>query len=215
MNLSRVAVLVFAAVWTCHPASAQMRRPKAEVAPYAAATVVAAGSTTRVALTVTLPEGLHVQSDAPRDPSLIPTVLTVEAPAGVTVRHLIYPTPSDFAQAGQPQPLAVFEHEFVTGAELAIAGDAPVGDLVIPGRLRYQACDDRVCFAPQTGDVRVARAGGARRDGRQRRRARATSSRASPRAAARIQRRPRRRGRSARASRRRRCRTPPPARPTC
>ena len=90
-----------------------MRRPKAEVAPYTAATVVAAGSTTRVALTVKLPDGLHVQSDAPRDPSLIPTVLTVEAPAGVTVRHLIYPKPTDFEQAGQPQPLAVFEHEFV------------------------------------------------------------------------------------------------------
>jgi thiol:disulfide interchange protein len=140
-----------------------MRRPKAEVAPYTEATVVAAGSTTRVALTVRLPEGLHVQSDAPRDPSLIPTVLTVEAPSGVTVRHLIYPKPSDFAQAGQPQPLAVFEHEFVTGAELAIASDAPTGDLVIPGRLRYQACDDRVCFAPQTATfewrVRVVPAG--------------------------------------------------------
>ena len=143
--------------------SAQMRRPKAEVAPYAAATVVAAGSTTRVALTVKLPEGLHVQSDAPRDPSLIPTVLSVDAPAGVVVRHLIYPTPSDFEQEGQPQPLAVFDHEFVTGAELAIASDAPAGDLVIPGRLRYQACDDRLCFAPQTATfewkIRVAPAG--------------------------------------------------------
>ena len=131
-------------------AEAQLMRPKATVTPYVAADAVAAGSTTRVALTVTLPEGLHVQSDAPRDPSLIPTVLTVDAPKGVTVRHLIYPEPSDFEQEGQPQPLAVFEHEFVTGAELALAADVPTGDLVIPGRLRYQACDDRVCFAPQT-----------------------------------------------------------------
>ena len=112
---------------------------------------------------MTLPEGLHVQSDAPRDPSLIPTVLTVEAPSGVTVGKLIYPNPTDFEQAGQPQPLAVFEHEFVTGAELAIAADAPPGELVIPGRLRYQACDDRLCFAPQTATfewkIRVAPAG--------------------------------------------------------
>jgi thiol:disulfide interchange protein len=144
-------------------AAGQMRRPKADVAPYTAATTVAAGSTTRVALTVKLPEGLHVQSDAPRDPSLIPTVLTVEAPAGVTVRNLIYPNPTDFDQAGAPQPLAVFEHEFVTGAELAVAEDARPGDLVIPGRLRYQACDDKLCFAPQTATfewkVRIAPAG--------------------------------------------------------
>ena len=139
-----------------------MRRPKAEVTPFAP-TVVAAGATTRVALTVKLPEGLHVQSDAPRDPSLIPTVLTIDAAPGVTVRHLIYPTPTDFEQAGQPQPLAVFEHEFVTGAELVVAPDAPRGDIVLAGRLRYQACDDRVCFAPQTAPVewrmRIAPAG--------------------------------------------------------
>ncbi len=154
--------MVAATAWTSPPADAQMRRPRAEVTPHAAP-VVAAGGTTRVALAVSLPEGLHVQSDAPRDPSLIPTVLTVEAPAGVTVRHLIYPTPSDFVQEGQPQPLAVFEHEFVTGAELSVAADAAVGDLVIPGRLRYQACDDRVCFAPQTATfewrIRIAPAG--------------------------------------------------------
>jgi thiol:disulfide interchange protein DsbD len=145
-----LGLLAFAVALAGTTASGQMRRPKAEVAPYTAATTIAAGSTTRVALTVTLPEGLHVQSDAPRDPSLIPTVLTVEAPAGVTVRNLIYPAPTDFEQAGAPQPLAVFEREFVTGAELAISEDANRGELIIPGRLRYQACDDRLCFAPQT-----------------------------------------------------------------
>lgn len=156
-----LAALLLSAV-TALPAAAQMRRPRAEVAPHAPA-VVAAGGTARVALTVTLPEGLHVQSDAPRDPSLIPTALTIDAAPGITVRHLIYPTPTDFEQAGQPQPLAVFEHEFVTGAELAIAPDAPQGDMVLAGRLRYQACDDRVCFAPQTAPVewrmRIAPAG--------------------------------------------------------
>jgi thioredoxin:protein disulfide reductase len=160
---ARLALLLFAIASVGTSLSGQMRRPKAEVVPYTAAPLVAAGATTRVALTVKLPKGLHVQSDAPRDPSLIPTVLTVEAPAGVTVRSLIYPKPSDFEQAGQPQPLAVFEHEFVAGAELAIAADAKPGDLVIPGRLRYQACDDKLCFAPQTATfewkIRIAPAG--------------------------------------------------------
>ena len=34
---------------------------------------------------VSLPEGLHTQSNKPRDPLLIPTELTIDAPAGVTV----------------------------------------------------------------------------------------------------------------------------------
>ncbi len=99
---------------------------------------------------MSLPKGLHVQSDQPRDPLLIPTVLTIDAPAGVRVASVIYPHPSDFKLEGQDEPLAVFDHEFVVGAELEIAGTAPIGDLVIPARLRYQACDDKVCFQPTT-----------------------------------------------------------------
>jgi thiol:disulfide interchange protein DsbD len=129
------------------------RAPEAAITPFVETEEVRPGGTTRVALRVSLPEGLHVQSDRPRDPSLIPTVLTVELPAGVRVGQLVYPHPTDFAQQGQNQPLAVFEREFVVGAELAIGPDLPPGDLVIPARLRYQACDDKVCFRPITATI--------------------------------------------------------------
>jgi DsbC/DsbD-like thiol-disulfide interchange protein len=129
------------------------RPPEATITPFVEAVEVRPGTSTRVALRVSLPEGLHVQSDRPRDPSLIPTVLTVEPPQGVRVEQLVYPHPTDFAQQGQEQPLAVFEREFVLGAELAIGPDLPRGDLVIPARLRYQACDDKVCFRPVTATI--------------------------------------------------------------
>jgi thioredoxin:protein disulfide reductase len=129
------------------------RPPEATITPFVEAVEVRPGTSTRVALRVSLPEGLHVQSDRPRDPSLIPTVLTVEPPQGVRVEQLVYPHPTDFAQQGQEQPLAVFEREFVLGAELAIGPDLAAGDLVIPARLRYQACDDKVCFRPVTATI--------------------------------------------------------------
>jgi thioredoxin:protein disulfide reductase len=129
------------------------RPPEATITPFVEAVEVRPGTSTRVALRVSLPEGLHVQSDRPRDSSLIPTVLTVEPPQGVRVEQLVYPHPTDFAQQGQEQPLAVFEREFVLGAELAIGPDLPAGDLVLPARLRYQACDDKVCFRPITATI--------------------------------------------------------------
>src|SRR5687768_13623161 len=76
-------------------------RPRAVVTPAVETDGVPAGGAARLALSVTLPEGIHVQSDKPRDPSLIPTVLTIDAPAGVRVRHLVFPTPTDFKQEGQ------------------------------------------------------------------------------------------------------------------
>ena len=123
-------------------------RPRAEVKPSVEADGVRAGETIRVALTVTLPPALHVQSDQPSDPSFIPTALSLTPPAGFTVNALMYPTASELKQEGLPEPLVVFGHEFVAAARLTVGAGVLPGEFVIPGRLRYQACDDKVCYAP-------------------------------------------------------------------
>jgi cytochrome c biogenesis protein CcdA/thiol-disulfide isomerase/thioredoxin len=134
-------------------APAWAQPPRATVTPSVERASAERGSTTRIALSVSLPEKLHVQSDRPRDPNLIPTVLTVDVPAGIRVANLIFPAARDFTLQGQTEPLAVFENQFVVGAELEIGKDVATGDLVLPGRLRYQACDDKVCYQPRTEQV--------------------------------------------------------------
>jgi len=145
-------------------AYAQLKRPKADVTPLVETDGVRAGSTARLALAVSLPEGLHTQSNTPRDPLLIPTELTIDAPAGVTVSEIVFPPSTDLKQAGQDQPLAVFEQMFAIGVQLALASTVPAGDLVVPAHLRYQACDATMCYAPTTASVewtlRVASAAG-------------------------------------------------------
>ena len=94
--------------------------------------------------------GFHVQSDRPRDPSLIPLTLTIDAPAGVSVSELVFPPAKDFTLKGSDQPLAVFEGTFPIEARLAIAKDHPGGTVTVPARLRYQACDETMCFRPMT-----------------------------------------------------------------
>jgi thiol:disulfide interchange protein len=133
-------------------AFAQGRLPRAEVWPVVELDAVPAGASARVALRVLLPEKLHANSNKPRDPSLIPTVLTVTPPPGITVEEIVYPPASDLVQKGVDQPLSVFEREFFIGVALKLAPDA-TGDLTIPGRLRYQACDDAVCYMPATATV--------------------------------------------------------------
>jgi cytochrome c biogenesis protein CcdA/thiol-disulfide isomerase/thioredoxin len=112
---------------------------------------------------VRLPEGLHVNSNTPRDPSLIPVVLSIEPPPGISVTEIVYPEPTDLVQQGADQPLAVYEREFAIGIQLAVADDVQAGDIVVPARLRYQACDERVCYIPATAStgwtLRIVRAG--------------------------------------------------------
>ena len=113
----------------------------------------AAGSAARLALRVALPEGFHVQSNAPRDPTLIPTVLTIDAPAGVSVEEIVYPPPTDLEQVGQKQPLAVFEREFAIGVVVRVDSKAAPGEIALPAHLRYQTCNAQLCFAPTTANT--------------------------------------------------------------
>lgn len=133
--------------------SAQLRRPQADLTPLVEKTGAHAGEAVRLALKVSLPEGLHTQSDKPSDPALIPTMLTIDAPAGVTVDEVVYPPAKDFKQEGQDQPLSVFEQTFALGVQVTLAPDVAEGNLVVPARLRYQACNEVMCFAPTTSDV--------------------------------------------------------------
>ena len=145
-----IALLLIAGTNT----GAQFRGPKAEVAPLVGSDGVRAGTSVRAAVQVRLPETLHVQSNAPRDPSFIATALTVEPPPGVSVTEIVYPKAKDLVQEGLEEPLTVFDHEFAIGVVFEVAPGAAAGVLDVPGTLRYQACDERMCYAPSNADVR-------------------------------------------------------------
>jgi thiol:disulfide interchange protein DsbD len=131
---------------------AQLRGMKAELAPIVESDAPA-GTSVRAALQVRLPRQLHVQSNKPRDPSLIPTTLNIEAPAGVRVGEIVFPKAIDFAQLGQAEPLAVFGHEFAIGVRFDVEPGTTLGARDIPARLRYQACDENLCYAPSTATL--------------------------------------------------------------
>src|SRR6478672_312423 len=149
--MKRNAALLVLIVAAATGAHAQMRRPRAEVTPVIEKAGVHAGEATRVALKVSLPEGLHTQSNKPRDENLIPTELSVTAPPGVTVKEIVWPPATDLKQNGAL--LAVFEQTFAIGVELAIDSSVRPGDLIVPAGLRYQACDANLCYAPASAVV--------------------------------------------------------------
>jgi cytochrome c biogenesis protein CcdA len=132
---------------------AQLRGARADVTPLTERDMVRAGDSARVALQVSLPDGFHVQSNKPRDPALIPTELAVEPPPGVSVPEIVFPDAVDLKQVGVDEPLAVFERDFLIGVRLDLADAVPAGNLIVPARLRYQACNDTICFAPTTANV--------------------------------------------------------------
>ncbi len=169
------AFILFA--FLCAPTflSAQRGPSKADLSPLVETATVTPGSDVRVALQVQLPEGYHMNSNKPRDPMLIPVVLTVPSPdqalpAGITVSEIVFPAPTDLVQRGADQPLSVFERQFAIGVVLKVDASVAPGTVTIPARLRYQACDETMCYIPtraETGwtfDVGTARSAAAHAD---------------------------------------------------
>jgi thiol:disulfide interchange protein DsbD len=141
--------LLVAGALMCAPGlEAQSTRPRAEVTPVVNSERPRAGGPLALALQVRLPKDVHVQANKPRDPSLIATVLTLTPPEGVKIDEITYPAPSELAQKDRNDTLAVLGPEFAIQIKATLARGLSAGEIKIPGVLRYQACNDSVCFAP-------------------------------------------------------------------
>ena len=128
--------------------------PDVAINPVVETDAVHPGTTAHVALAVTLDPGFHVNSNTPLDEFLIPTVLTVDPPDGISLERVAFPEAILLEQLGAEQPLAVFEEEFLIGAALSLDAALLPGSYAVPGTLRYQACNDRMCFTPMRVPIR-------------------------------------------------------------
>ena len=98
------------------------RLPYAEATAVAIAEPVRAGTTVKAVLQVKVAPGFHIQSDKPRDPSLIPLTLTIDAPQGISVAGLTFPPSKDFLLKGSDQPLAVLPATLTAPRIVAVDG---------------------------------------------------------------------------------------------
>jgi hypothetical protein len=97
-------------------------------------------------------DGLHINSHAPLDKSLIPARFAVIEVQGLNVTAIDFPPGAEYAlQVAPQQKLSVYTGDFVLRAHLT----AQPGQHVLDGILRYQACDRNACMPPRTLPVSV------------------------------------------------------------
>jgi thiol:disulfide interchange protein DsbD len=97
---------------------------------------------------MTIAAGWHINAHEPADEFLIPTILTLEPPAGVSVGPLTYPKPvSRVLPFSEGKAMLLYEGDVEIVA--ALSGTAAAG-APFRGKLRYQACDEERCLPPRT-----------------------------------------------------------------
>jgi Disulphide bond corrector protein DsbC len=97
-------------------------------------------------------DGLHINSHAPTDKTLIPTRLAVVEVQGLNVTAVDFPAGTQYAPQFAPrEKLSVYAGEFILHAHLT----AQPGEHLLEGGLRYQACDANACLPPHTIPVSI------------------------------------------------------------
>jgi hypothetical protein len=107
-----------------------------------------------VKLQLQLRDGYHSNSNKPSDEYLIPMKLTWN-PGPLESPEVIFPEPKQETYSFSKTPLSVYTGSFQLITKFKVASSATPGMAQATGKLRYQACTDRLCLPPKTIDVSV------------------------------------------------------------
>jgi hypothetical protein len=127
------------------------QRPKhAAVAAGAGDLTVKAGDKTLLFVDVTPNPNIHVYAPGAKD--FIPITVKVDATADVKAGKLTYPKSETMTFADEKVP--VFQKPFRLAQEVSLAASAKPGtEIPIKATVDFQACDDKVCYPPESAPV--------------------------------------------------------------
>lgn len=123
---------------------------------YASANAVTAGDPLHLTIEVSLNDNVHVY--APGGGEHLPLTWDMDVQEAVSSHPVEYPPPQMATLPSVPEKLPIYRGTFKVSRKMTIPADIGKltsmvntdGDLTIKGNLRYQACDDKTCYLPQT-----------------------------------------------------------------
>jgi DsbC/DsbD-like thiol-disulfide interchange protein len=168
LPLAAYAAILLAVAFTLPIAAHAQAMPNASTIAkpqaYVSLDKVPRGQAFEAAVVVQITNGFHMNSNKPSEDYLIPTTITPNPPQSIRVLDTVYPPgkPKTFSFSPN-KPLSVYSDSVTLRLKLSADASAPLGPMVIPVTLRYQACNDSTCLppvkVPVTLNIDVAAAG--------------------------------------------------------
>src|SRR5262249_8043149 len=129
--------------------------PQLAITSFATDRVVAPGTHFSIVLDVQPAKGIHVY--APGVSGYKPIALVIQPQPWGLIRSAQYPPPEDYFFKPLNEHVPVFQRAFRIVQDVALdaspeaqAALTGVRSLTLDGTLSYQACDEKICFSPQT-----------------------------------------------------------------
>jgi DsbC/DsbD-like thiol-disulfide interchange protein len=128
-------------------------KPAGAVRFSAEKTQIKAGDSGEAVLKLKIQQPFHVNANPPSENNLIPTTIEFESKNGLTFEKPNYPPGEAKKFQFSEKPLAVYEGEVEIKLPVKADAKAAKGEQTVNGKLRFQACDEEVCYRPETIDV--------------------------------------------------------------
>lgn len=151
---------------TCARPAADTNQPASAEPPRIASTDVvkatpeeltlAKGESGYAIVRLQIQNGYHINANPPTFSYLKATELELTPANGISVDFVNYPDALTKKFSFAEEPLKVYEGEAIVKAMLKAAPNAETGRHNLSAKLRVQACDDTVCYAPGTMDLTLA-----------------------------------------------------------
>lgn len=141
-------------------------RPEVEFSVQTSVSEVAPGGEAVIAVILDHNDHFHTNLNEPIVPEEmgdfvpVPTSLTLPEIEGLSFGAIQWPepvsVPVDFSFTGTPIQYQVFSDRAVVYIPVSVASDAVLGDRSFEIKIRYQACDDKICLPPANETLRVS-----------------------------------------------------------
>jgi thiol:disulfide interchange protein len=111
------------------------------------------GGSVKGTITMTIPDGLHVNSNRPNNKYAIPTTLKITATDGARISRLVYPRGKNKKFGFSDEAINVYEGRIVFSFNLSVPKDFRKSTVPVRVAARFQACTDEVCYPPRTREI--------------------------------------------------------------
>ena len=130
----------------------QLPQPPKHLTVAATTSAASAAPGTKVSLFLDIAPnpGIHVYAPGAKD--YLPIAVTIDPQPGVTLGALKYPKSDTMEFDGARVP--VYQKPFRLAEEVSLASTLKATTLTVTGTVKYQACDDRICFIPASVPVK-------------------------------------------------------------
>ena len=114
---------------------------------------VTKGKPARATVYLTLPGGLHANSNRPNSEYAIPTTVRATSIRGVRIGAVSYPRGQNRKFGFSEAPINVYEGKVPFGFNVTVPATFKGQSVRVTVTVKYQACTNEVCYAPKSKTV--------------------------------------------------------------